>query len=87
MTLLSLVGVPVEVIVDDHLRTDERLVAEGIALGHVPLDGEAELYATRGTTARATLTRLLTGLDVERLLLDGGLIPEELAMVRARLLE
>lgn len=87
MTLLSLVGVPVEIIVDDHLRTDGRLVGEGIALGHVPLDGEAERYAARGTTARATLTRLLTGLDAERLLLDGGLLTEELASVRARLLE
>ena len=85
MLLLSLVGVPDELIVADHLRTDDRLVAQGIGLGHVSLDGEAELFAARGTTAEATLHALLSGLNVATYLLEAGLTARELDGIRTRL--
>ena len=85
MLLLSLVGVAHERIVADHLRTDDRLVSKGIGLGHVSLDGEAELFAARGTTAEATLRELLAGLDVADYLLDAGLTPFELDAIRTKL--
>ena len=84
--LLALVGVPDEVIIEDHLRTDGRLLARGIALGHVPLDGEAELYAARSTTAEATLAALLGSFDAEAYLLQAGTDPIDLATIRTHLL-
>ena len=83
--LLLLVGVPHDVILADHLVTDARLVSHGVALGHVSLDGEAEVYAARGTTAEATLRSLLDTLDAERYLLDAGMTTDELAALRKRL--
>lgn len=83
--LLAAVGVPTEVIVADHLRTDDRLVARGIGLGHVNLDGEADLYAARGTTAEQTLLNLLASLDVVSYLRGAGLTNPELAALRRRL--
>ena len=85
MLLLSVVGVPDEVIVADHLRTDDRLIAQGIGLGHVSLDGEAELFASRGTTAEATLFELLAGLNAADYLLDAGLTAKELDAIRKKL--
>jgi protein-tyrosine phosphatase len=87
LLLLSLAGVPDDVIIADHLATDARLIATGIARGHVPLVGEAELYAERGTTAEATVGDLLAGFDAASYLLDAGLSPDDLAVVRARLVD
>lgn len=86
LLLLALAEVPVDVIVADHLRTDELLVERGIALGHVPLDGEAELYAARDTTAEDTLLALLADLDAATYLRDAGLTMDEVEALRARLL-
>ena len=83
--LLSLAGVPGDVIVADHIATDARLFATGIGQGHVPLDGEAELYAERGTTAEATVTALLAGFDAMQYLLTAGLSSKDLDAVRGRL--
>lgn len=85
LLLLTLADVPTGVIVEDHLRTDALLVDHGVALGHVPLDGEAELYAARGTTAEATLWALLDGFDAEAYLRDAGLTSAELDRLRDRL--
>lgn len=87
MVLLSLAGVPVDVIVADHLRTDELLRTRGIALGHVSLEGEAELYAARGTDAEATLTALLADFDVADYLRNAGMSAVELARLRSRLVD
>jgi len=81
MVLLSLAGVPVDVIVADYLRT------RGIALGHVSLEGEAELYAARGTDAEATLTALLADFDVADYLRNAGMSAVELARLRSRLVD
>jgi hypothetical protein len=87
LVLLSLAGVPTEVIVADHLLTDERLLSHGLALGHVGLDGEAELYAARGTTAEATLVALLERLDIADHLGRAGLTDGELRALRHRLVD
>lgn len=83
--LLSLVDVPAEVIVADHFRTDDRLLDRGVALGHVDLEGEADLYAARGTTPEVTVAALVETLDVADYLLSAGMTPDELAAVRSRL--
>jgi hypothetical protein len=85
LLLLSLADVPAEVIVADHLRTDERLLAHGLALGHVGLDGEADLYAERGTTAEATVAALLDDLDAADYLRSAGLTGDELTVLQDRL--
>lgn len=85
LLLLSLAGVPDEVVIADHLLTDERLEASGLALGHVPLDGEAALFASAGTTAELTLSSLLRDLDVESYLLDVGLSRRDVDWLRHRL--
>lgn len=85
LLLLSLVGVPDDVIVADHLATDERLRERGVALGHVPLDGEAELYARHRTDAEAVLIALLENLDVEDLLRTTGATAQEVTALRRRL--
>jgi hypothetical protein len=87
LVLLSLAGVPTEVIVADHLLTDERLVSHGLALGHVGLDGEAELYAGRGTTAEAALLALLEDLDIADHLGRAGLTADDVRAIRRRLAE
>ncbi len=85
LLLLRLAGVPADVVVAEHLRLDRRLTADGPQLGHPGLDGEAALYATRGTTAEATLRSLLERLDVERYLLDAGVEPAALGSLRTRM--
>lgn len=85
--LLHLARVPDEVIVADHVATDDRLRAHGIALGHVPLDGEDELYACHGTDAEETLTMLLDGLDVVDLLRTNGATDDEVAALRLRIVD
>lgn len=85
LLLLSLVGVPDDVIVADHLATDDRLRERGVALGHVPLDGEAGLYARHRTDAEAVLVALLEDLDVEDLLRTAGATDEEVTALRRRL--
>ena len=85
LLLLSLVGVPDDVIVADHLATDERLRERGVALGHVPLDGEAELYARHRTDAETVLIALLENLDVEDLLRTTGATAQEVTALRRRL--
>ena len=84
--LLSLVDVEPESIVADHLRTDRLLVERGVALGHVPLDGEAEVYTAHGSNAVDTLRSLVHGFDAASYLRDAGLTERELAALRARLL-
>ncbi len=84
LLLLSLVGVPDEVIVADQVHTDDRLRSHGIALGHEGLEGEADLYAEHGTTAETTLTALLSSLDVAEYLRDAGMTEDELAAIHRR---
>lgn len=76
---------PAEIIIADHLRTDDRLRAHGLALGHVGLDREADLYAERGTTAEATVAALLNDLDATDYLRSAGLTKDELTALRDRL--
>lgn len=83
--LLGLAGVEPAAIVADHFRTDERLIARGVSLGHPGLDGENDLYAEHGTTAEHTLRRLIEDLDVERYLLGAGVSASELTAVAERL--
>ncbi len=85
MALLSLADVPADVIVADHLHTDQRLVDRGLALGHVGLDGEAEQYRARGTTLEATVREVLDRLDGRSLLRGAGVSDRDLDAVHARL--
>lgn len=85
LLLLSLADVPHEVIVADHLLTDQHLVETGVALGHVPLDGEAEVYAARDTDAETVLLALLAEVDVTDLLRTAGATADEVTALRARL--
>lgn len=85
LLLLALAGVPDDVIVADHVATDQRLRERGVALGHVPLDGEADLYRRYGTDPETVLLTLLDRLDVEDLLRTTGATPTEVAQVRSRL--
>ncbi len=72
-------------IIADHIGTDDRLQEHGLALGHVPLDGEDDLYSRRGTDAETTLVTLLDTLDVDDLLRTAGAAPDEVEQLRARL--
>lgn len=85
LLLLSLAGVPDDVIVTDHLATDDRLRNSGVALGHVPIDGESELYARHGTDAAAVLFALLEHTDVADLLRTAGATAEEIIGLQDRL--
>lgn len=86
LPLLSLAGVPHEVIVADHLLTDAHLVETGIALGHVSLDGEAATYERFGTDPETVLFSLLDQVDVTDLLRSSGATPDEIDRLQARLL-
>lgn len=85
LCLLRLAGVPDDVIVADHLATDARLRERGVALGHVPMDGEDALYLHHETDAETALLALLDGLDVEDLLRSNGTATEEVEQLRCRL--
>ncbi|HXH56321.1 tyrosine-protein phosphatase [Iamia sp.] len=85
LLLLMMADVPSELIVADHLATDERLVSHGLGLGHVGLNGETDLYAARGTTQQATVGHLVDTLDIEDYLLGAGVPGDELRILRDRL--
>ncbi|MFC4001610.1 tyrosine-protein phosphatase [Prauserella oleivorans] len=86
LLLLRLAGVPAEVVADDYERSVIRQRPLWSALGwpdEAPLI--ADLLATHGTTARAALLEVAEKLDAEAYLFGHGLVPAEVAALRARL--
>ena len=87
MLLLRVAGVEVEEILADYALSDERLAARYAARGE---PDQAPLLAgwlsEQGLTAGGIIARLLAEVDVEALLLDGGLTREDVAALRRRML-
>lgn len=83
MLLLASVGVPAELIAEDYERSAARLEH------HRPGSQEhtARLLAERGTSAGEVVCDLLEGLDVADYLRSGGLTDDDVARLRARLVE
>lgn len=88
MLLLALAGVRAEDIADDYELSAARLSALYANLGvEDQAVGVRQALARKGTTARDALLTTLAGLDVAAYLRSAGMRDEELAAVRARLLE
>jgi protein-tyrosine phosphatase len=87
MLVLALVGVEPEAIVADYGISDERL--RPLYLSQAQADeapGIAEFLRGRGTTAAEVIAETLAALDVEAILLEGGLERADLSSLRDRLL-
>ncbi len=88
MLLLALAGVRAEDIADDYELSAVRLSALYANLGVEDQAVRVErALARKGTTARDALLTTLAGLDVAAYLRSAGTRDEDLASVRARLLE
>lgn len=88
IVVLALLGVAPEVVAADYALSARRLPARHAALGSAD-DGPVldAFLAERGATAEALVVNLVAGLDLEALLLGrGGLMSDDLAALRARLL-
>jgi protein-tyrosine phosphatase len=87
MLVLALAGVAPEVIAADYLVSHERLSALFAAVGREDEGPKLIAFlADRGTSAEEVIATTLSSLDVESLLLAGGLSGQDLADLRARLL-
>ena len=82
--LLSLAGVPDDLIVTDYLISDARILA-GDPDHQAIIDAESALFAAVGTTPAAEITGLLQAVDVATYLRDAGLPAADLDRLRARL--
>jgi protein-tyrosine phosphatase len=88
MLALSLVGVAPEAIVADYELSHERLAGLFAAMGREDEAPEIVAFlAERGTTTAEVIATTLSSLDIEATLRAGGLSDEDLAALRARLLE
>jgi hypothetical protein len=88
MVLLALVGVAPDAIAADYELSAERLRGLWAALGQD--DPAAELaawLAERGTTAGQVIETTLASIELEGTLAGGGLTEEDVAALRARLLQ
>jgi hypothetical protein len=87
MLVLALVGVAPELIAADYALSHERLAALFAAVGREDEGPVLEAFlADRGTSAAEVIATTLSSLDIESLLLAGGLLGQDLADLRARLL-
>jgi protein-tyrosine phosphatase len=87
MLLLALVGVAGADIADDYMLSHERLRVRCRARGEVDQGVAIETYlGERGMGAREVVLATLAGLDVEAVLLSGGLERRQIETVRDRLL-
>jgi hypothetical protein len=85
---LALVGVAPEDIADDYALSAANLIAYFAAAGEVDQGPELDAYlAGQGTSARDVVVELLATLDVAVHLAATGLAGDDLAALRARLLE
>lgn len=89
MVVLALVGVTVEDIVADYQLTGARLVtSRARRLGRTDdLALIESVMAEAGTTTQAVLSRALAGFRIPGALLDAGLGPADVDMLRQRLLD
>jgi Tyrosine phosphatase family len=88
MLLLALVGVaPDDIAADYELSADRPPPPGAGAGGNGRRWSPQEALARRNTTARAVLLATLEAVDVEAYLRAGGLRDDQVAAVRARLLE
>ena len=86
MLALALVGVAPEDIAADYVLSSERLRARYAARGEADQGPLLESFlADRGTTAGELIIATLAGLDVEAHLRDAGLMDQDLAALRRRL--
>jgi protein-tyrosine phosphatase len=87
MLVLALVGVEPEAIAADYEISDERLRPLYLSQGQADeAAGIAEFLQGRGTAAAEVIAETLAALDVEAILLDGGLERADLSSLRDRLL-
>jgi protein-tyrosine phosphatase len=87
MLVLSLVGVPAEVIAADHDLCAERLRPLSVALGrHDEQPAIERILAEAGTTVAELIVTALAGLDVRGYLRGGGAAESDLDALRVRLL-
>jgi protein-tyrosine phosphatase len=87
MVLLALLGVAPEEIAADYALSAERLPAKYAARGEEDQGQLIEAFlAGRGTSAEEVIGQTLIGIDLEGLLLHGGLTRDDLSALRARLL-
>ncbi|WP_433869866.1 tyrosine-protein phosphatase [Saccharopolyspora sp. CA-218241] len=88
LVLLAFAGVGAADIVADYRETERTRAAVTARFGmpddSAPLD---EFLAGRGTSVEASLRAALAGFDAAELLRAGGLTPDDLAALRARLLD
>jgi protein tyrosine/serine phosphatase len=88
MVLLALAGVSPEEIAADYALSAERLPPRYASRGEEDQGPLLQAFlASRGTTAEELIVQTLEELDLEALLLDAGMTPEDLAAVRRRLLD
>jgi protein-tyrosine phosphatase len=88
LMLLALAGVAAEDIAADHALSNERLRPLWARLGVADqVTAVAELAARHGTTAEASLLETLAAVDAEAYLRAAGVSADDLAAVRARLLD
>jgi protein tyrosine/serine phosphatase len=88
LMLLALAGVAAEDIAADHALSNERLRPLWARLGVADqVTAVAELATRHGTTAEASLLETLAAVDAEAYLRAAGVSADDLAAVRARLLD
>lgn len=88
LLILTLIGVAPEIIADDYQASNGATVRRAITAMGLPDDSDKALdvYAAEGTTERAAILRVLSGLDAEAVLRSGGLDDAAIAAVRDRVL-
>ena len=82
--LLSLVGVPHDLIVADYLASDARILAGDLDHQAI-LEVESALFTAAGTTSAAEIAGLLQAVDVATYLRDAGLADDVLTRLHTRL--
>jgi protein-tyrosine phosphatase len=87
MVLLALIGADPDEIAADYALSTERLTAKYAARGEED-QGRLiqEFLGARGTTAERLIVETVEQLDLERLVLEGGLSRDDLRALRLRLL-
>jgi hypothetical protein len=86
MLLLTLAGVPADVVADDYEISSTRLPAMYAARGGEPQGPHIDaLFQKAGTTARDVILRTLSEIDVRSMLHTGGLDDAEAEAAAARL--
>jgi protein-tyrosine phosphatase len=88
MVLLALAGVEPGEIAADYALSAERLSSLYAAQGREDENAVLETFLReRDTTAEGAIVETLHSVDVERELLGGGLAPDDIGALRARLVD